>query len=123
MNHDRVQHCVLMAEDEMNLALLLEDLLVDAGYRVLRAARLSHGLALLDDGERVDVAILDINLAGVQVFPLAEALRERGIPFLFASGYGAAAVPSEFGDCPVLQKPYTAEQICEALAGLLDQPA
>jgi len=96
---------ILMVEDEMNLAMMMEDILLDAGYHVLKAARLPKAQALAAT-EHVDVAILDINLAGVEVFPLAEDLRQRGVPFIFTSGYGADGIPADYRDCPVLQKPY-----------------
>lgn len=68
---------------------------------------------------RIDAAILDINLAGTSVFPAADALRERGIPFMFVSGYGAEGLPAEYRQRPVLQKPYGIEQLQQALTALL----
>ncbi len=107
---------ILMVEDEMNLAMMLEDILDDAGYRVLKAARLPNALeivaqSVMDGGGRIDAAILDINLAGVEVFPLADILREFGVPFVFTSGYGSDGIPDEYGDSAVLQKPYSPEKI------------
>ena len=94
---------ILMVEDEMNLAMMLEDILEDAGYRVLKAGRLPQALEIvaqsgLDEASRIDVAILDINLAGVQVFPLAEILRARSVPFVFTSGYGRDGIPEDYRD-------------------------
>lgn len=108
----------------MCLALLLEDILLQAGYRVLKAARLPKALQLAGS-ERIDAAILDINLAGKRVFPAADALRERGIPFMFVSGYGADGLPAEYRHSPVLQKPYGVEQLQRVLTTLLgdDAPA
>lgn len=110
--------CVLIVEDEMCLALLLEDILVHAGYRVLMAARLPKALELVGS-KRIDAAILDINLAGTSVFPAADALRERDIPFMFVSGYGAEGLPAEYRQRPVLQKPYGVQQLQQALTALL----
>lgn len=110
--------CVLIVEDEMCLALLLEDILVHAGYRVLMAARLAKALELVGS-KRIDAAILDINLAGTSVFPAADALRERDIPFMFVSGYGAEGLPAEYRQRPVLQKPYGVQQLQQALTALL----
>jgi DNA-binding response OmpR family regulator len=109
---------ILIVEDEMNLAMMLEDLLAGAGHRIFKAARLSRALALVA-GEPLDFAFLDINLAGEEVFPLALELRNRGIPFVFTSGYGANGIPVSFRDCRILQKPYVPEQLFEALATLL----
>ncbi len=113
--------CVLMVEDEMNLAMMLEDILEDAGYHVLKAARLPQALALAQS-EPIDAAILDVNLAGVQVFPVAAALRQRGIPFLFASGYGGKGLTPEFAGSPMLQKPYSVQQLLGALDAVLALP-
>lgn len=118
---------ILMVEDEMNLAMMLEDLLDDAGYRVLKAARLPKALEMLaqvaaDDDMRIDAAILDINLAGVAVFPLADALREQGIPFMFTSGYGAEGLPDGYRHCAVLQKPYNASIIIRTVQALTATP-
>lgn len=113
---------VLIVEDEMCLALMLEDILVEAGYDVLKAARLPAALKLAQS-EPIDAAILDINLAGTRVFPAADALRLRGIPFLFTSGYGEDGLPLEYQHWPMLQKPYGVERLQEALASLLGDGA
>jgi len=113
--------CVLMVEDEMCLAMLLEDQLSDAGYRVLRSARLAEALALADR-EHIDAAVLDVNLGGQAVFPLAERLRAQGVPMVFASGYGEPGIPAEYRDCPVLQKPYPPDGVVRAVAALLTPP-
>lgn len=119
MNDDASPPCVLVVEDEMLLAMLVEDLLGDAGYRVLKAARVPNALDLVAGGGRIDAALLDINLAGEQVFPVAEQLRLRGVPFVFASGYGESGLPEEFRDSPVLQKPYLPAALTGAIAALL----
>jgi Response regulator containing CheY-like receiver, AAA-type ATPase, and DNA-binding domains len=109
---------ILIVEDEMNLAMMMEDLLTNAGHRVFKAARLSRGLALAAS-EPLDFAFLDINLAGEEVFPLALELRSLDVPFVFTSGYGASGIPASFGDCRILQKPYVPQQLFEVLAMLL----
>lgn len=115
---------ILMVEDEMNLAMMLEDILDDAGYRVLKAARLPKALDIVaqsgpDGTDQIDAAILDINLAGIEVFPLAEVLRARGVPFVFTSGYGRDGIPDEYRGSPVLQKPYSADSILSTLQTML----
>lgn len=102
--------CVLVAEDEPMVAMLLEDLLDVAGYRVLIAERLEAGLSMAAS-EAIDVAILDVSLDRVESFPIADALRSRNIPFLFASGYGRESIPERFDDADVLQKPYDMNSI------------
>jgi CheY-like chemotaxis protein len=115
------QRCVLIVEDEMCLAMMLEDILSDAGYKVLKAARLPGALALAAS-EAIDGAILDINLAGTQVFPVADLLARRRIPYMFASAYGNAGLPDGYRQQPVLEKPYGQAQLQQALATLLDGP-
>jgi DNA-binding response OmpR family regulator len=102
---DPTNPCVMVVEDEMCLALMLQDLLEDAGYRVVKAARVA-GAMKLAEVESIDAAILDVNLAGKEVFPVADELRRRGVPFMFASGYGERGLPGAFRNSPVLQKPY-----------------
>jgi DNA-binding response OmpR family regulator len=111
---------ILLVEDEMLLALVLEDMVVEAGYTASRAARLSRAMELVRN-EQFAAAVLDVNVAGEPVFPLAALLRERGIPFCFATGYGLAGLEPEFRDCPVLQKPYGAAEFNRALQSLLHQ--
>ena len=84
--------CVLVVEDEMCLAMMLEDLLSDSGYRVVLASRVQEAQRLVDE-ESIDAAILDVNVNGEQAYPVAERLRERGVPFLFASATAARAFP------------------------------
>jgi DNA-binding response OmpR family regulator len=110
--------CVLVAEDEPLVAMLLEDLLEAAGYRALLVERLDDGLSLAAS-ETIDVAILDVTLGKADSFPIADALRDRNIPFLFASGYGREVIPERFHDADVLQKPYDMKEINQLLEKLI----
>lgn len=102
----------------MQMAMLLEDLLKEGGCQVLKAARLPAALALAETAA-IHAAILDINLAGKQVFPVADALRRRCVPFLFTSGYGEDGLSPEYKGWPMLQKPYGMQDLQEALSRLL----
>jgi DNA-binding response OmpR family regulator len=113
--------CVLLVEDEMCLAMMLQDLLEDAGYRVLKAARVAAALNLAE-AEDIDAAILDVNVAGSEVFPVADELRRRGVPFMFASGYGDRGVPGQFKAYPMLQKPYDPAALSLMLENVLGAP-
>ncbi|MBO3761990.1 response regulator [Ciceribacter sp. L1K23] len=109
---------VLIVEDEMLVAMLIEDVVVDLGHTVVGPAmRLETALDIVE-AQDVDFAILDINLAGKQSFPVADRLRERGIPFMFASGYGKAGLIEPYLDAMVVQKPFEPDQIANALTGL-----
>lgn len=109
---------VLMAEDEVFIAMMLEDILADEGYHVHAATSLAEGLALAEQSH-FDAAILDVNLGRSLVFPLAERLREKGVPFVFASGYGSEGIPAGFSHYPVLMKPFDAKTLLSALEKLV----
>ena len=98
---------VLVVEDEGAIAMLIEEMLEDLGCEIVASVA---RLAAAQDRARtaqIDLAILDVNLAGERVFPVAQILRSRGIAFLFSTGYGASGVPAEFADYPVLHKPFS----------------
>ena len=109
---------VLVVEDETLVAMLVEDTLLDAGAKVIGpAATVAQALALI--AETVpDVAVLDMNLAGETSEPVADLLRERGVPFVVASGYGASGVPARYVGVPVLAKPYAPEELTAVLSCL-----
>lgn len=107
---------VLIVEDEALIAMHLEDLLSDMGHHVVAClARIDEATKYAEQAE-IDFAILDINLGGVKSFPVAEVLRRRGIPFVFASGYGSAGLAEEFRDEITLQKPYEPRQLERVIA-------
>lgn len=106
---------ILAVEDESLVAMFLEDLLADLGCSVIGpVGRVEQALELLNDHE-VDAAVLDINLAGERVFPVANRLVELGVPFIFATGYGEAGLPDVHHSRIVLQKPYSASDLRRAL--------
>ena len=110
---------ILMVEDEMCLAMMLEDVLTDAGYQVVRAARLKDAMNIAGR-EHIDAAILDVNLHGEAVYPLATQLHEAGVPFMFASAYGKPGIPEAFSRYPVMPKPYPINDLIPAVEGLLE---
>jgi PAS domain S-box-containing protein len=109
---------VLIVEDAVLLALELETGLSDAGAEVIGPAyELEEAMALLD--RPIDAAVLDANLNGRSVTPVAEALAARHVPFVFATGYGeAGGAPGGF-DAPVIRKPYDVTQVAAAVAEIL----
>ena len=108
---------VLVVEDESLVALQLEDMLLDLGCLVVGPAmRLRAAGELLDSGVGIDCAVLDVNVCGEMVYPIAERLAEMGIPFIFATGYGRDGVDRRWTSVPILQKPYTSDEIGESLA-------
>jgi CheY-like chemotaxis protein len=106
---------VLLVEDESHVAMLVEDMLVDMGCQVVAsAARVSEALGLIEAME-IDVAVLDVNVAGEKVFQVADKLRERAIPFVFATGYGAEGLREDLRTQPVIAKPFLQSQLKKAL--------
>jgi len=106
---------ILVVEDEAAISLLLEDMLLDFGCEVIGpAARLSAALDAVAR-EQVDLAILDVNVAGEPIYPVAEALAQRSIPFVFSTGYGSAGIRDSFRDRPVLQKPFAQNDLKQKL--------
>jgi DNA-binding NtrC family response regulator len=107
---------VMVVEDELLVALLVEDMLSEAGCTVVGPfARVAEALAAART-EILDAALLDVNVANEKVFPVAYVLEERGIPFLFVTGYGQAALPSDRPDWEACAKPFQPEQLALHLA-------
>jgi two-component system, chemotaxis family, sensor kinase Cph1 len=113
---------VLIVEDETLVSLMIEDVVTRAGWQVVGpAARLPEALRLARR-ESLDGAILDVNLHGAVVYPAAEILAERGIPFLFVTGYATGELDERFEDRPVLRKPFVGPELLRALKRLVDRP-
>jgi len=110
---------VLVVEDETMIAMLVEDMLADLGCLVVGPAHELGAALALAGGEIIDAALLDVNLAGKPVFALADALRARGVPMVFATGYGEASLREIDAGAPVLQKPFRAADLALALTEIL----
>lgn len=109
---------VLVVEDEMMVSMLIEDMLGDLGCQVIGpASRLDEAIALANASE-LDCAVLDVNLGGQPIFPLADLLRERGAPFAFATGYGDAGLRDVDKGSMVLQKPFREGDLARILGEL-----
>jgi CheY-like chemotaxis protein len=110
---------ILVVEDEYFLAEDLREELADCGAQVLGpVANIKDATSFIKTGG-VDAAVLDINLQGELIFSTADELRERGIPFAFATGYDRSSVPPRFADVPRLEKPLKARQLAELLQPLV----
>jgi len=109
---------VLVVEDEITVALLIEDMVHELAYEVAGiVSRLEDAIRLLDS-ETFDLAMLDVHLNGKMVFPFAAELEAREIPFLFATAYGARGIPKAFNSHLVLQKPFGPVELRRALVQL-----
>ena len=109
---------VLVVEDEPMIRLLLDDMLADLGYTMAaEAGGLDEALTVAKQGG-FDIAILDVNLNGQPITPVVDVLVDRGVPFVFVSGYARRGLPEAHSDTPLLQKPFQADALERALAAL-----
>ena len=107
---------VFVLEDESLVLFNIEDILADLGCEVVGPAmRFDQAEAMFEEAAGADLAILDVNIGGTPVFPLAERFKERGTPLIFATGYGRSGLPEEWQSWPVLQKPYSREDVEAAM--------
>jgi CheY-like chemotaxis protein len=114
---------LLLVEDEALIAMMAEDLIDSLGHQVVRtAATLGEGQTACA-GHDFDAALLDVNLNGESSMTLATALKERGCPFAFTTGYGAGGIDPEHGDMPVLTKPYALAELKIVLSAFAAQLA
>jgi CheY-like chemotaxis protein len=103
------------------VALQLEDMLSELGCAVVGpASRIGQALKLLD-GQQVDAAVLDLNIAGELVYPVADALADRGLPYIFATGYGSSGLTDPYRDHPILQKPFPRKELRQAMLDSLQR--
>jgi DNA-binding response OmpR family regulator len=110
---------VLIVEDDVLIAMNLEDMLNELGHEVVgQAMRIDTAMQLARESD-IDFAILDINLAGKKSFPVADILCQRGIPFAFATGNGPEGLMDGYRDFPALQKPYAQEDLERTIAQAL----
>ncbi|MBM1172232.1 response regulator [Microvirga arabica] len=118
----QAQKCrVLIVEDEAAISILMEDMLSNLGIEIVGpASRLDPALQLAREAD-LDAAIVDINIGGVQSYPVADVLCSRGIPVIFATGYGSSVLPERFKSCPILQKPFDQHRFSEILHTALDE--
>jgi CheY-like chemotaxis protein len=113
---------VLIVEDEMLLAFMLQDMLAEWGCAVVGPAGRVAKAVSLAGSEALDGAILDVNLGGSDVYPVARALAARRVPFIFISGYAPSRLPKECRDRPTLLKPLQPRDLAQSMARVFAQP-
>lgn len=107
---------ILAVEDEMLVAMMLEDILEDAGCNVICVGHLAQAILLARERD-IDAAVLDVNLHGERSYPVADSLATRGIPFVFVTGQVDLA--TLYPDRPVLAKPYEPDDLLAVLSALI----
>lgn len=111
---------VLVVEDEVMIAMMVEQMLAEIGYEMVGPGlRLDQAVSLAET-EAMDAAVLDVNLGGERSFAVAEVLRRRGVPFVFATGYGSAGLTEAYRGAVVLRKPFDLSELERALSAVLD---
>ncbi|MBW6423122.1 response regulator [Rhizobium sp. XQZ8] len=110
---------ILVVEDEMTIALMIEDMLIELGHEVIDLAmRLPQAEDAASKAD-FDLAVLDVNLDGRKSFPVADILSGRGIPYVFATGYGGAGLDAAYSSRPVLTKPFMIDDLKAAIDALV----
>ena len=111
---------ILVIEDEYFLAEDIGSVLRDFGADVVGpAGEVGDATAILDSGEAMDAAVLDVNLKNESIYPFADRLRAQKIPFVFTTGYDRSAIESRFKDVPLWEKPINVAAMAQSLAGLI----
>ena len=113
------QRSILVVEDEPLIAMMLEDFLESLGHSVTATCESVADALVEADKGGFDLAILDVNLKGENVWPVASRLRERSVPFVIATGGHVDPPPPEFDDAPVIEKPYTVDRVTPAINAAL----
>ena len=106
---------VLIVEDEMTIALLLEEMVEELGHQVAGLAMRLPQAVELASTRALDLAILDVNLDGHMSYPVAEVLAGRGVPYVFATGYGSAGIEPDYRHGTIIKKPYAMADIRAAI--------
>jgi CheY-like chemotaxis protein len=114
---------VLIVEDEPLLAMNIEDMLTELGHHVVATATRVDKALTLAEGDEFNFAVLDINLAGSNTFQVAAILRNRGIPFIFTSGYGADGLVDGYRGAHLLTKPFGRSELEHMIAHSLSADA
>jgi len=113
---------VLIVEDEMLVGILIEDMLGEMGYAVAgMATRVGTALPMVEKAD-FDLAILDVNLGDEMSFPIADALADKGLPYLFATGYGRQGIAARHAGRPVVAKPFSCGELKSAIDAALAKP-
>ncbi len=113
---------VFLVEDEVMIRMMVADMLEELGYSVAAEAGEINEAIRLAQCTEFDLAILDVNVNGKVISPVAELIKARNRPFIFATGYGSSGLPEEYRDRPALQKPFQLETLSPSSSAKADDP-
>ncbi|HEY3677970.1 MAG TPA: response regulator [Bradyrhizobium sp.] len=114
---------MFLVEDEVMIRMMVADMLEELGFSVAaEAGEIGEAMKLAQSAE-FDIAILDVNVNGKVISPVADAIKARNRPFIFATGYGSSGLPEEYRDRPALQKPFQLETLAKMIDSALARPA
>jgi CheY-like chemotaxis protein len=114
---------VFLVEDEVMIRMMVADMLEELGYTIAaEAGEISEAIRLVQSTE-FDFAILDVNVNGKVISPVADLIKARNRPFIFATGYGSSGLPEEYRDRPALQKPFQIETLARMIDHTLKRTA
>jgi CheY-like chemotaxis protein len=116
MTADNAPLRTIVVEDEPLVRLMTEDVLVSIGCVIVASASTLNEAMRCIPAMQLDLAVLDVNLGGTEVYPAAELLRSQGTPIIFVTGYGRRGVPETWHRFPILQKPFTSRELEKAIA-------
>ena len=114
---------VFLVEDEVMIRMMVADMLEELGYSVAAEAGEINEAMKLAQSTEFDLAILDVNVNGKVISPVADLIRARNLPFIFATGYGSSGLPEEYRDRPALQKPFQIETLARVIDNALNSTA
>jgi CheY-like chemotaxis protein len=114
---------VFLVEDEVMIRMMVADMLEELGYSIAaEAGEISEAIKLAQSAD-FDLAILDVNVNGKVISPVADLIQARNRPFIFATGYGSSGLPEEYRDRPSLQKPFQIETLARVIENTLKSTA
>jgi|SRR3974390_963675 CheY-like chemotaxis protein len=114
---------VFLVEDEVMIRMMVADMLEELGYSIAaEAGDISEAIRLAQSTD-FDLAILDVNVNGKVISPVADLIQARNLPFIFATGYGSSGLPEEYRDRPSLQKPFQIETLARVIENTLKSTA
>jgi CheY-like chemotaxis protein len=121
MDQSKVRHlAIFLVEDEAFIRMMIAEMVEDLGHPVVaEASRIDEAQRLAQTAE-FDLALLDVNIGGHGIAPIAECIQRRGLPFLLVSGYGSESLPEPFSGRSVLQKPFVVSKLKDAIEAILD---